>query len=304
MRPSFSRGATLFFFLILVADAPAVGTSFLSIPSSPRELGLGGVTASVAGDASLVRGNPALILQSFPAMDVFFGYTVWYAGSRGMSVLIAQPAFGGTFGFALRRLEVSNLELRRETPTDDPLAHFTESGTALEGTWGRRFDRLRVGATARWIRLESYEDNSSGVSIDLGAWWPLMRDQISLGISLRNMGFMTPLWKETPSLPTALQTGATWHTSSGETPEKSQFRSLFTVGTEISQVHGTVTRLAGEMSFENVSLTLGTRLSHKVTDVAGGVSVGWRRFRFSYGMAVGSNRLGIPYFFHVKTTFP
>ncbi|MEE9168008.1 MAG: hypothetical protein V3U24_11190 [Candidatus Neomarinimicrobiota bacterium] len=304
MRRFLLTGSAAFFFLSLVANSSAVGTAFLTIPSSPRELAFGGFTPSVTGDPSLARGNPALIVQSIPAMDVHFGYNLWFAGARGTSVLIAQPAFGSTFGFSVRHLEISDLELRTTTPTDDYLSLFKESGTTVEATWGRRLDRWRLGGTIRWIRLESYVDNSSGFGVDLGAWWPLAGGQISLAAALQNLGYMTPMREKVPSLPTALQIGGTWHMSSGPGSERSSFRSLFTAGAEFSKVHGRTIRLAGEISIDDARLTVGLRSSHRVAEVAVGASVGWRRFRFSYGVAVGSHRLGVPHLFHVMTRLP
>jgi len=282
----------------------AIGTAFLTIPSTPRELALGGLTSSISGDPSLVRGNPALIVQPFPALEIYFGYNAWYAGAKGSSMLVTQPVFHGTFGFGVRHMTISDLELRSSIPTDEYSAHFAVSGTAVEGTWGRQLDRLRLGGTLRWIQIEAYLYQSSGYSMDFGAWWPLLRDRVSIGASIQNLGSMSPMWVKKPSLPIMFQTGATFNLSSENRQENYQLHSILNLGAEISDIHGVVTRIAGEMFFREFRITLGTRLSERVTEVAGGVSLRWRRFQVSYGLSMGSHRLGIPHLFHIKTTLP
>ena len=294
------------FVLLLCAGsyASAIGTTFLTIPGNPRELALGGLTSSLSGDPSLARGNPALIVQSYPALEIYFGYNSWLAGAKGSSVLVAQPLLQGTLGVGIRNMNISDLEFRSSIPSDESVANFMVSGTAVEGIWGRQFDRLRLGGTMRWIRIESYIYQSSGYSVDFGAWWPVLRDRISIGTSVQNLGSMSPLLVEKPSLPVMFQTGATFNLSSGSSRENSHFHSILNVGAEISDIHGVVSRVAGEISFGEVRITLGSRMSEKVTEVAGGASLRWRRLQVSYALSVGSHNLGIPHLFFIKTTLP
>lgn len=83
MKYCFHFSRALIFTILTVTTAEAIGTSFLTVPYSPRELALGGRTASVLGDASLSRGNPALIVGT--SHQMFFSYTSWFAGVTGSS---------------------------------------------------------------------------------------------------------------------------------------------------------------------------------------------------------------------------
>ena len=304
MGRSTTGGLALVLFLSLGARAPGIGTAFLTIPVSPRELALGGATSSIVGDPSLSRGNPALIVQTIPSTEFYVGYNAWFSGTQGTSVLVVQPAFGGTGGLAIRNLGIADLQLRTERPEDDYLALFAASGSAIEGIWGRRFDRLRVGAALRWIRMELDIHTSSGFGADLGLWWPLVRNRISVGASVQNLGSMDKLLAEAPSLPTTFQAGVTYRVTSERGSGRRQFQSFVTAGMERSDLHGLVTRVAGEVSFENLLITLGMRRSERVTGVAGSVSLNWRRFRVAYGLAIESHQLGIPHLFQIKTTLP
>ncbi|MFQ6673672.1 MAG: hypothetical protein ACE5GH_02660 [Fidelibacterota bacterium] len=289
-----------------------IGTAFLTVPSDPRELALGGFTSSIGGDPSLFRGNPALIVQTLPGLEIYLGYSAWYAGARGSSILVTQSALRGTLGFGVRQLGDSDLELRTATPTDNYLDHFAVSGTAVEATWGRAFGlpgttqaegsgrQLHVGGTVRWIRMESYVYTSWGMAMDFGVWLPVMRNVFSLGASVLNLGSMDALMNEAPSLPAMLLAGVTYQPV---LPDK-RFRSLVTAGVEISRGHGVVTRMAGETAFGNARITLGTRLSRKVTAVGMGLSLTRRRFEVAYGLEIGSHQLGIPHLLRIKIVLP
>lgn len=283
-----------------------IGTSFLTVPSSPREAGLGGSSVSVMGDPSLARGNPALIIQGIPATQVYLGYHEWIAGIEGSSILLVQPGLGGIFGFGIRQLMISDLELRTGTPTDEFVAQFSASGTAIEIIWGRGSGggKPRFGGTVRWIRSDLYVYSSSGLAFDLGAVWPVIQDRLVLGTAVRNMGFMGPLKETELALPTSLSAAASYKFPFLETTKRLNLTSELTLGVESSRVHGTVTRFSGETGLGAFRLTIGSRFSRNVSVAGASLAVTWRRFEASYGVEVGSHRLGIPHLFQVTTTLP
>ncbi|MFQ6615400.1 MAG: hypothetical protein ACE5HZ_01345 [Fidelibacterota bacterium] len=293
-----------------------IGTSFLTVPSTPRELGLGGSSVILTGDPSLSRGNPALIVQDLPSIQIYLGYHQWLTGIRGSSVLVARPALGGTVGFRIRQLAMSDLELRTEIPADEFLSHFGASGTAAEVIWGKRLrlrpsgtpgsegKGIRFGATLRWIRTELYIYSSSGVGADLGAVWPVIQDRLALGAAVRNVGAMGPLNKESPTLPTAISVAAAYRPPIPDASPPPGLSSVMTLEVEVSRRHGVVTRVAGETGLGVMRLTLGSRFSQRVTAVGASLAVTWRRFQVSYGVEVGSHSLGIPHLFQVSTILP
>ena len=293
MRRACLVGITLF--LGVAGNVNGIGTAFLTIPTNPRELALGGSNASLAGDPALWRGNPALIVQSIPAREVYFDYNSWFLSAKGSTVLVTQPLLRGTFGFGMRHMGMSDLELRSDVPTDDYIARFAVSGTAVEGIWGRQLGpQLRIGGAVRWIWMDIDTRHSYGVGVDLGIWTAFLGNRISLGASVQNLGYMSELVDQRPSLPTAIHVGVTYRSG----------LPAVTLGVEKTKTHGLVTRVAGEVSFGPIRFTLGTRLSRQVTSVAGSVNLRWRRFEVGYGLAMGSHQLGIPHLFHVKVTVP
>lgn len=190
MTSLWRRGAWLLLWFTVYSSLSGIGTAFLSVPMSPRELALGGTSVSVPGDPNLYRGNPALIVQSVPSMEIYFNYNSWFSNVSGSSLLVIHPAFGGSAGLALRHLGVSDLELRTQVPTDDYLSQFSSSGTALEGIWGKRLNQLGFGASVRLIRLDSYVYSSTGKSVDIGGWWQIKPERLTVGVALKQLGSM------------------------------------------------------------------------------------------------------------------
>ncbi|MBC8175387.1 MAG: hypothetical protein H8E82_07020, partial [Candidatus Marinimicrobia bacterium] len=291
------------FFVLSFHQLTAIGTRFLTIPSTPREVAMGGFSASFSGDAFLYHGNPALVVQS-AGTTLYFGYNTWLAGSRGSSFLLTNPLIGGVFGFGIRQLVLTDIEFRTTTPIDEYLSLFNASGTAVELVWGCRLNRLHIGATTRWIRTETYVYDATGVGVDVGLWMPLLKNRLSVGASVQNIGTMSELMDKASELPAAFLAGITFQTSPLYKPSDSEIKSSITVSGEVSKFHGTVFRVSGEILHSAFRLTLGTRFSDRVTSVGAGVGIHWRRVEFGYGLEVGSHQLGIPHLFDFRITLP
>lgn len=282
----------------------AIGTSFLTVPMYARELALGGLNPSIMGDPSLFRGNPALIVDYPSASTVFFGYNVWLADTKGMSLLVTNPAFGGTLGIGLRQISLSNLELRTTTPTDDYLSLFSASGTALEGTWGKKLNRAYLGASLRWIRIESYIHVSTGFSADFGFGWSFLKNKITMGAAILNVGKMNPFKNEVPELPTSIIAGVTVKTHPLFGLSSKKYNTYTSVVGEYSKAHSWVVRISGELFYNPVRFTLGTKLSNELISLGIGLGINWRRFQLSYGLEIGSHQIDIPHLFQFGITLP
>jgi len=290
--------------LLIGSNGYAIGTAFLTMPTNPREMALGGMTVSISGDALLSTGNPALLASGVNGMRMSFGYGSWFSDMKGMNFLLTHPGFGGTIGWRLRQQKIVDLEYRSTTPTDDALGEFSASGTSLEVSWGGGRDRLRMGGTLRFIYLETYTYSSSGVAADLGGWFSLINDRLYFGLSLLNVGAMNAFNRVIPDLPTSFSAGVTVKTTEIKNDYVGSIISWINLGVENSSFHGNVIRLSGEIEAGSFRWTVGTRISEEVSSVSTGIEFSWRRFELSYGLEVGSHQLGIPHLLNLSVVFP
>jgi len=302
MKYCFHFSRALIFTILTVTTAEAIGTSFLTVPYSPRELALGGRTASVLGDASLSRGNPALIVGT--SHQIFFSYTSWFAGVTGSSALMVQPFGKGSLGLSVRHMDVSDLQLRTDTPTDDYIALFAASGTTLEATWGQKFQNLLVGLSLRGIYMDTYVYKSSGWAADAGVLLPLANDKILIGGAILNLGSMTDLDSIPPELPTTAVLGVTLDTDRLFGVQWEALQTSFVLGGEVSELHGTVIRIGGESEIGNFRLSIGSRISQEVSAVSAGMGLTFRRFVVDYSLEISSSQLGIPHLISLRMTLP
>lgn len=285
---------------LLTMPLNGIGTSFLNVPFTPRQLVLGGAGMTLWGDPSLFRLNPALVVQEVPATEVYFGYNAWLADARGHSVVVAHPFLGGTLGLGLRSLTISDLELRTSRPTDDPIANFTTSGTTVEAAWGKGNDKIRWGGTVRWLQMESYIYASSGVAFDAGVNASLLDGRLTVGATLRNSGQMKAFKETVPSLPTTISAGLAFRPILNESP----ISTVAALAFESSDAYGTVLRVGGETGVKDITLTCGVRIGEEVTSIAGGITFRIRVVSIAYGFEVASHNLGIPHLLQVKLILP
>lgn len=277
-----------------------MGTAFLTIPTSPLAMGLGGLSPAVAGEPSLYAGNPATMAAvTGNSPRVQWSYHDWIGGVSGLAVLATFPRDRGAFALALRQFGTNTLELRGDRPTDDPLARFGAHGLAVEGVWGRHAGAVLVGASARWVRMDAYVDASSGGAVDLGALWVRSDTRLSAGAAATNLGVMGPLRDERPALPASLIIGGTW-----KPPGDPRFPSMVTASMEASRPHGTVARLGGQVTFGVLSVLLGSRWSNEVTGASLGVVFRGTRVEAAYAVEAASHQLGLPHLFHLALVLP
>ncbi|MBH30694.1 MAG: hypothetical protein CMG71_01740 [Candidatus Marinimicrobia bacterium] len=296
MNKLFSRcGAAVLFITVPLFG---IGTTFLNVPFTPRQLALG--SAALMGDPSLFRLNPALVVQERTATQVYFGYNGWFGDAAGHSVVVVEPMFGGTVAVGLRSLSISGLELRTGRPTDEPVANFISSGTAAEVSWGRRNGTIQWGGTARWLRMESYVYASSGIAFDVGAAASLMEGRFSVGTALRNAGSMNSFKEASPALPTTLSVSAVFRPFRAD----NSVGFLTSASADFSKRNGTVVRLGGEASVGDFVVYAGMSGAKEVTSFSGGAAFRARILTISYAFQLASHNLGMPHLMQIQITLP
>ena len=95
---------------------------------------------------------------------------------------------------------VSDLELRSNRPTDDPLATFSSSSFSAATSYSQTYGAITVGTTIRYILIQLYTENVSGMTFDGGITRSFGKN-IDLGFSILNVGFINNTDSYTPTLP-------------------------------------------------------------------------------------------------------
>ena len=280
--------------ITLINFSYSLGTQFLSVPSSAIELAFG--PSPLFGSLSI--NNPALLIAPNKGASMNISYGTWFNNISNSSFSLASKLGRGNIGLNIRHMGISDLELRSNRPTDDPLATFSSTSFAVASSYSQSYGSLKVGATIQYLLIQLYTENVSGATFDVGITRSFGKN-IDLGISILNSGYINKTDSYNPSLPLRFLSALSyklptskWDHKISLSVEKSSF------------VDGSIIRVASETKFEKFDLRFGTQSSKEVTVVSGGFGVRLGLLNFHYGIQIGSQHLGLPQMLDISIKLP
>lgn len=274
--------------------AAGIGTGFLSLPSSAKELALGQNPVIGTG----LSANPALLGNFGRPADLNISYGQWLGEINSMQVSYRSDIKMFRTAVRIRHFGLNDLELRTNRPTDEALASFAASGTSLDLQLSRKWSGIQWGLAMRLIQMQVYTKSSQGWAVDAGGVLPLGK-RLTLGASILNAGSMSILHKQAPELPLRLLSGLGYRWGMGSVGIVSSFS-----GESSSLVEGLIWRTGHQFNWRKLSLTGGFQVSKNVTVFSGGFGLSIGIYRIQYGIQAGSQGLGIPQMVDVSIRLP
>ena len=260
-----------------------IGTQFLSIPQTAMEL--------------IIGVNPVIInIANKPVLSASYGN--WLADMKMSSFSYNRHAFGGSAGFDFRYINLSDLELRNDRPTDNPLAVFGATAIALDGNYIRQTRGGLLSTKLRYISMQLFDETATGFAMDIGLQRKV-NDKLNMGISLHNLGSMSELYKEKPKLPVRLIIGSSYNFKVNNIDN-----SLIIAVEESSIVDGIILRVGDIAKWNKLQFLIGTQFTKNVASVSGGIGIKLGAYDIKYGIQFGSQSLGIPQMLDVSVVLP
>ena len=284
----------ILFLFIIVNFVYSLGTQFLSVPSSAIELAFG--PSPLFG--SLTLNNPALLHSPKQGVAMNISYGSWLNNISNSSFSLASKLGRGHIGFNMRHMGVSDLELRSNRPTDDPLATFSSSSFSAATSYSQTYGAISIGATIRYILIQLYTENVSGMTFDGGITRSFGKN-IDLGFSILNIGFINNTDSYNPSLPLRFLSALSY-----QFPRSKLGNKICLSAEQSSLVDGTIIRVASETKFDKFDVRFGTQTSKEVTVVSGGFGIRLGLINFHYGIQIGSQHLGLPQMLDISIKLP
>ena len=136
--------------IALISFSYSLGTQFLSVPSSAIELAFG--PSPLFGSLSI--NNPALLIAPNKGASMNISYGTWFNNISNSSFSLASKLGRGNIGLNIRHMGISDLELRSNRPTDDPLATFSSTSFAAASSYSQSYGSLKVGATLQYLLIQ------------------------------------------------------------------------------------------------------------------------------------------------------
>jgi len=260
-----------------------LGTQFLSIPGTALELAIGINPVLDGGSFS----NPAAPILNKSNPDLFFSHGFLLAGVTGSTIRFSRGFTYGTGGLQIRYAGLNDLEFRTSTPADNSLENFGAYGVSFGGFYNRVLGNTRYGMALQAVSFQIYNESSNGYAVNFGLIRKF-RKNFTFGASLLNVGSMSLLSKESPSLPVRILGGFSYRFI-----QKDWENKIFLSAENSSMVSGMIFRIGNEFSWKQLVIQMGSQFSQKVSSVSGGFGFRLGIYRFQYGVQVGSQNLGI-----------
>lgn len=182
---------------------------FLRNDVGARAAALGGSFISMADDPVAIFYNPSAI-GTLTSPQVSFGFFKHLLDINSGYAAYGQEILGlGHVGAGITYFNYGDFTRRDEIGTD--LGLFSANELALSVGYAGILDHgVRYGAGVKFIYSGIAEATSTAMAIDLGALYSFQEPQLTVGVSLLNLGSqLDPYFTTRESLPVDLRIGAT-----------------------------------------------------------------------------------------------
>lgn len=268
------------------------GTQFLVVPANGIELASG---ANAVHQNSI---NPASVFATGPGPRMNVSYGSWLAGSKISAIKILFPGQQTPIGIDLKYVDMNDLELRTDRPTDDPLSYYGASGFSLGGSFSKGIMGINMGTALRYVRIDLYTENSSGFAADIGITKKIS-PFISIGSAVLNIGKMSALRNEVPELPLRIISTVNFIYDIKELEN-----NISISGEWSSQIDRGVFYLSTASIWKNMAFRMGSKISKDVKEFSGGISLKFGMYGLNYGVRFGSQNMGLPQMIDLTILLP
>ena len=282
------------FLFSIVIQLQGMGTQMLNLPSSADELSMG----SHATLGGLFPINPALYIanEKHPYLSLNRGN--WIGDVSLSQIGYNKVGLDKVFHIGIKYSGLTNLEFRGNVPQDDASSNFSVYGLVLDAGVG--FKRLNhsYGISISYVQFGLYTEQSKGVSIDLG-YSIKLKNGHSIGLVAKNLGGMTKLENNSPSLPKRFCSGI-----SKEFQFKNFKNSIFGSIEWNSLVSEAKVHLGNRFRWNRLNLLAGYSTSNQVVESSVGIGINFDRYQVIYGTRFGSQDLGFPKLLSIRVLMP
>ena len=189
-------------------QAEETTAAFLKIPVGARSASMGGATLALSQDAAAAFSNPAGLSglpRQFSATDARL-----FADTRYDTFAFAQPVgWGGTpgsLGASVGYLSQDKIEARGADRSRQ--VRFSASDMVAGVSYARSpWHGARLGGTVKLVKSEIADVRATGWAADIGGLFSTGVEDLTLGLSARNLGPGMTFLEERSKLPTSLSAG-------------------------------------------------------------------------------------------------
>lgn len=162
--------------------------SFLNLPTSPKQVALGGVTLTSRDDVSQLLWNPSSLNEKIDG-DIAINF-VSYIADINVGSLVYSKSINPKYGIAFLGVQYFNYGDFNRTDASGPniLGSFSSRDLSFNLGYGYTYKTLSIGATVKYVSSKIDTYTSSALLYDLGITYMKPNSSFVASIVVRNKG--------------------------------------------------------------------------------------------------------------------
>ncbi len=170
-----------------------VGTTvaqFLKIGVGARPIGMGGTFTALADDINSIYWNPAGLAVIGGRGEATFNHAEWLADTNfDFAAFSLNAGNFGSLGFQVTSFRTPEEIVRTVFAPEGTGQVWDYNAIALGVTYARKLtDRFAIGATAKFIQENLFNESARGAGFDLGILYRTPWDKLTIGATITNFG--------------------------------------------------------------------------------------------------------------------
>jgi long-subunit fatty acid transport protein len=187
-------------------DVGTTTAQFLKLGAGARATALGDAFVGIADDATAVYWNPAGLNQ-IEKKSVSVMHAIWFEEIFYDWASYIQPTKIGTFGVGVQYLSYGKIKETDDTGLD--IGNFKPSDIAGTISYARKVSDIMLGVNVKYISSKITK-TATAFAGDIGGLYKLMKDRLSVGLAVSNLGTKMKFVDEKDSLPMAVKLGGAY----------------------------------------------------------------------------------------------
>ena len=256
---------------IYAAGKGTSGAAFLKIGRGVRAIGMGGAFCAVADDASTIYWNPAGLTNTSDK-EIVAAYTRWFADITQVFLGYVHPlSEKNALGAGLLYLGATDTK-RDEWGEDMGSFGITEMAPTIG--YAHKFGNgISIGGSVKYIYQKLEDEVAGGFAFDIGGLYKTSIENLTLGVSIQNIGAEIKFIGEGDALPRNIKLGIAYKGSYSESISHSTQNFTLALDTNLPSDGEMYVCIGGEYWVANIiALRVGYRTGP--ADEGSGVTAG------------------------------